>query len=121
MTDNRQPLLDRTPGEGDLGVVDPQREELILVLGCGQRDDPGTWNLALDALCRLDTAWRRQGLSEEQQRNWSTFVGQEGSMGVGKFYTSVYPLFEERVIKEEGWSGLIGRMEKKLKGDDELI
>ncbi len=26
-----------------------------------------------------------------------------------------------RVIKEEGWSGLIGRMEKKLKGDDELI
>ncbi len=26
-----------------------------------------------------------------------------------------------RVIKDEGWSGLIGRMEKKLKGDDELI
>ena len=26
-----------------------------------------------------------------------------------------------RVIKDEGWSGLIGRMEKKLKGDDQLI
>ena len=26
-----------------------------------------------------------------------------------------------RVIRDEGWSGLIGRMEKKLKGDDELI
>ena len=26
-----------------------------------------------------------------------------------------------RVIKEEGWSGLIGRMEKKLKAEDELL
>jgi hypothetical protein len=26
-----------------------------------------------------------------------------------------------RVIKEEGWSGLIGRMEKKLNEEDELL
>jgi phospholipid transport system substrate-binding protein len=26
-----------------------------------------------------------------------------------------------RVIKEEGWSGLIGRMEKKLNAEDELL
>ena len=47
-------------------------------------------------------AWRKQGLSEEQQRNWGGLTGAEGGMGVGKFYTSVHPLFEERLIKEEG-------------------
>ncbi|MDH3728739.1 MAG: ABC transporter substrate-binding protein [Myxococcales bacterium] len=26
-----------------------------------------------------------------------------------------------RVIKDEGWSGLIGRMEKKLKAEDDLL
>jgi phospholipid transport system substrate-binding protein len=26
-----------------------------------------------------------------------------------------------RVIKEEGWKGLIGRMERKLEAEDELI
>src|SRR5262245_35665572 len=30
-------VLDRTPGHGDLGVVDPQREELILVLDFGSQ------------------------------------------------------------------------------------
>jgi hypothetical protein len=29
-------------------------------------------------------AWRLQGLSEEQQRRWSDFVGEEGGTGVGK-------------------------------------
>ncbi|MDP6700034.1 MAG: uroporphyrinogen decarboxylase family protein [Candidatus Latescibacteria bacterium] len=47
-------------------------------------------------------AWRQQGLSEEQQRNWSRLVGDEGSMGIGKFYTGVHPLFEERIIEEQG-------------------
>ena len=48
-------------------------------------------------------AWRRQGLSEEQQRNWSQFLGgEEGCMAVGKFYTGVHPLFEERIIEEKG-------------------
>jgi hypothetical protein len=47
-------------------------------------------------------AWRRQGLSEEQQHNWGKLVRQDGSMGVGKFYSGIHPLFEERVIKEEG-------------------
>ncbi len=47
-------------------------------------------------------AWRMQGLSEEQQQNWGELVPQDGSMGVGKFYTGVHPLFEERVIAEEG-------------------
>ena len=47
-------------------------------------------------------AWRRQGLSEEQQANWSSLVGEEGMTGIGKFYMGVHPLFEERVISEEG-------------------
>jgi uroporphyrinogen decarboxylase len=47
-------------------------------------------------------AWRRQGLSEEQQRQWGTRVQEDGFAGLGKFYTGVHPLFEERVISEEG-------------------
>lgn len=47
-------------------------------------------------------AWRKQGLSEEQQQNWGALTGAEGGMGVGKFYTSLHPLFEEKIIKEEG-------------------
>ena len=46
-------------------------------------------------------AWRRQGLSEEQQRHWNRLVGGEGSASVGKFYTGVHPLFEERIIEEK--------------------
>ncbi|MEA3401351.1 MAG: uroporphyrinogen decarboxylase family protein [Armatimonadota bacterium] len=47
-------------------------------------------------------AWRRQGLSERQQRGWGSFTGADGFMGAGKFYTGVHPLFEERLIREEG-------------------
>ncbi len=47
-------------------------------------------------------AWRKQGLSEEQQRRWAELVREDGFMGVGKFYTGVHPLFEERVIEEHG-------------------
>ena len=46
-------------------------------------------------------AWRRQGLSEEQQRNWGAFTGSDSFMSVGKFYTGVHPLFEEKLISEE--------------------
>lgn len=47
-------------------------------------------------------AWRRQGLSEEQQRQWGRLLGEDGFAGVGKFYTGLHPLFEERVIEEKG-------------------
>ena len=47
-------------------------------------------------------AWRRQGLSDELQRHWSQFVGEDGAIGIGKFYTGVHPLFQERVIEERG-------------------
>src|SRR6056297_836921 len=47
-------------------------------------------------------AWRRQGLSEEQRRRWGEMTGSDGFRGVGKFYTGVHPLFEEKLIKEEG-------------------
>jgi hypothetical protein len=47
-------------------------------------------------------AWRRQGLSEEQQRRWSQFVGEEGGTGIGKINFGPVPPFEERVIEERG-------------------
>jgi uroporphyrinogen decarboxylase len=47
-------------------------------------------------------AWRRQGLSEEQQRTWGSFIASDGMAGVGKFYTAIWPLFEEKLISEEG-------------------
>ncbi len=47
-------------------------------------------------------AWRKQGLSEEQQRNWHKFIGADGSMGIGKLYTGPLPPFEERIISEKG-------------------
>ncbi len=40
-------------------------EELVLVLGGGQRDDAGAGHLALDALRRLDAAGRRQRQVEQ--------------------------------------------------------
>lgn len=43
-------------------------------------------------------AWRLQGLSEEQQKNWSRFSREDGAMGEGKFNTGVWPLFEERYL-----------------------
>ncbi len=47
-------------------------------------------------------AWRKQGLSEELQRNWGHFVGSDGAMGIGKLYQGPLPPFEERVISVEG-------------------
>lgn len=47
-------------------------------------------------------AWRRQGLSEELQRNWGSFTASDGGMGIGKLYCGPLPPFEERVLSEEG-------------------
>ncbi|MBI2192246.1 MAG: hypothetical protein HYU36_09700 [Planctomycetes bacterium] len=47
-------------------------------------------------------AWRRQGLSEELQRRWGAFVGEEGGIGIGKLYCGPYPPFEEKVLEEHG-------------------
>lgn len=47
-------------------------------------------------------AWRKQGLTEEQQRNWNRFIGADGGMGMGKFYTGPLPPFEETILSEEG-------------------
>ncbi|MCX7969729.1 MAG: hypothetical protein N3B10_14745, partial [Armatimonadetes bacterium] len=47
-------------------------------------------------------AWRKQGLSEEQEKNWSKFIGEEGFIGIGKVNFGPVPPFEERVIEEKG-------------------
>jgi len=47
-------------------------------------------------------AWRKQGLSEEQEKNWHSFVGADPSMGIGKIYCGPLPPFEEKVLEERG-------------------
>ena len=47
-------------------------------------------------------AWRRQGLSAEQQARWHTFTGTDGATGVGKLYCGPVPPLEERVLEENG-------------------
>ncbi|MGD9494821.1 MAG: hypothetical protein AB7Y46_00795, partial [Armatimonadota bacterium] len=47
-------------------------------------------------------AWRKQGLSEEQQRTWGTLTGADSFAGVGKFFFGPVPMFEQRVIEEKG-------------------
>lgn len=48
------------------------------------------------------SAWRKQGLSAEQETNWSHFIGEEGFVGIGKFDCGPLPRFEETVLAERG-------------------
>ena len=47
-------------------------------------------------------AWRKQGLSEEQQRNWNGFVGEDVGCGIGKLDAGWIPTFEEKTLSVEG-------------------
>ena len=47
-------------------------------------------------------AWRKQGLSEEQQNNWGKFVGEDGGSSIGKAHGGPWPPFEERTIEIRG-------------------
>lgn len=47
-------------------------------------------------------AWRKQGLSEEQQANWGSFVGEDGGLGPGKLDTGWIPAFEEQTLSVDG-------------------
>ena len=47
-------------------------------------------------------AWRKQGLSEEQQANWGRFVGEDPATGPGKLHTGPIPTFEVRTLSEDG-------------------
>ena len=47
-------------------------------------------------------AWRKQGLSQEQQKNWGTFIGADDALGIGKIDVTPIPPFEEKVIEEKG-------------------
>ena len=47
-------------------------------------------------------AWRKQGLSEEQQANWGSFIGEDPGMGFGRFDSGPVPPFEVRTIEERG-------------------
>ena len=48
-------------------------------------------------------AWRKQGLSEEQEANWEEFIGQDPwAISIGKTDFGPIPPFEERVLEERG-------------------
>ena len=47
-------------------------------------------------------AWRKQGLSEAQQANWTQFIGEDPSLWPGKFDQGPIPAFEVRTLSEEG-------------------
>jgi len=47
-------------------------------------------------------AWRRQGLSEKQERDWTEFVSEEGFRGIGKLDFEPLPRFEEIILEEKG-------------------
>ena len=59
-------------------------------------------------------AWRKQGLSEEQERNWAEFLGQDDwATSFGKVDYGPLPAFEEVVLEEAGnhriWRDSMGR------------
>jgi len=47
-------------------------------------------------------AWRKQGLSEEQQTNWHRFVGEDGATGIGVIDCGWMPPFEEVTLEVDG-------------------
>jgi len=47
-------------------------------------------------------AWRKQGLSEEQQASWHSFVGEDGAMGIGTLDCGWIPPFEEVTLETDG-------------------
>lgn len=47
-------------------------------------------------------AWRKQGLSEEQQTHWAEFIGSDSGMSIGKMYFGPLPPFPETILEEQG-------------------
>jgi uroporphyrinogen decarboxylase len=47
-------------------------------------------------------AWRKQGLSAEQQANWHSFVGEDGATGIGTLDCGWMPPFEEVTLQVDG-------------------
>jgi len=47
-------------------------------------------------------AWRKQGLSQEQQEKWYEFIGENEWIGIGKSNLGPIPPFEEKIIEERG-------------------
>ncbi len=47
-------------------------------------------------------AWRKQGLSREQQKKWYEFIGENEWMGIGRTDFGPIPPFKEKVIEERG-------------------
>lgn len=59
------------------------RERFRAVI-CGQKPDRMPYMFGGPRASTF-SAWRKQGLSAEQETNWSHFIGEEGFVGIGKF------------------------------------
>lgn len=46
------------------------------------------------------TAWRHQGLSEEQREKWYEFIGEDEVIGIGTVRFNMIPSFEKKIIEE---------------------
>ena len=49
------------------------------------------------------SAWRKQGLSKEQEEKWTDFVGEDDFVTIGKVDFGLVPVFEERIIRKTGF------------------
>jgi len=47
-------------------------------------------------------AWRKQGLTEQQEVGWAEFVAEEGFQGIGKLDYEPLPRFDEVILEEHG-------------------
>ncbi len=75
--------------------------ERFRAIACGQTPDRMPFMFGGPRASTF-AAWRKQGLSAEQQSHWAEFVGAEGFVGVGKFDCGPLPPFEEKVLHEDG-------------------
>jgi uroporphyrinogen decarboxylase len=78
-----------TPRERFLAFVRGERLDRLPYTSGGPRQS--TWR-----------AWRKQGLTPELERCFWQLVGGDPWVGFGKFDTGPLPMFEPRVIREEG-------------------
>lgn len=75
--------------------------ERFLAVAAGQRPDRMPFYFGGPRASTF-AAWRKQGLSAEQQAQWQQFVGEDGMTGIGKLDFGPLPRFEERVLEERG-------------------
>jgi len=76
------------------------RERFIRFMKGEEVDRPLCWHG--DPRESTFRAWMRQGLKEEHRANWTQFVREDRSIGIGKVDSDAIPRFEKRVLEKKG-------------------